>query len=143
MNARMSGIDNDRAPVTVPSEVVIDRDRWARGPARDGVNHLYDFDTNCYCALGFLLRAAGVPDAEMDGRSHPDDCRLAEWPDALIGLLAKPIASDGMTQTWTHEVMLCNDQTPPAEVAAAAEIVRERELRELFAAQGITLTFIN
>lgn len=98
-------------------ELVIDRARWGQGK-------LKRFDNGKMCCLGFLSLACGVPEARILNKAFP-------------------------CSTWAEEYGVNKEFVDRAEPAAGINdsttksyTQKEFELIDLFADNGITLSFI-
>lgn len=108
------------------TEFVVDRETWAR----NGCTYLLDSKGN-RCCLGFYGSALGIEDSKLLDRGVPWETETKkEWPD------------------WTM-IHRCNNQPTVNKIIHfndypdLDQVERETKITELFATQGVKVTFIN
>ncbi len=115
------------------SGFTIPRRRWLRG-GRGNDSSLYDPKTRKMCCLGIYLRACGFSVADVKDRSMPGDVeatgkRVPSW------MVIRRANNFIRTSPSNMKLAVANDNE------GLSERKRERKIRELFANQGIKVTF--
>lgn len=108
-------------------KITIDRKRW-------GKTYLYNPRTDCYCAVGFLCKALGVPDQDMAYRASPEG--LCEVPPDLFatGIVVTGEYCPVVSTNRFRKIATANDR--------AAEVRREQGVRDAFAEVGVEVEFV-
>lgn len=103
------------------------RKLWARGDLQ--TNILLRTESGKQCCLGFFARACGYKAREITGQANLFD--LVERPDRGT----KIYQQFGIDEDTHEDIVFCNDDV------FIEEPEREKRLKELFASQGIEVTF--
>lgn len=116
----------------------IDRNRWFRGELPEGSRLRRERD-GMQCCLGFYSLACGFSEQEITGVAWPSSLAssMSGFPEQMQWLLeVRPNLRT--VQTMIGDL---NDQCSNAPFLKDPE--REVKIAEIFAARGITVTFIN
>lgn len=122
-------------------KLVIDRSKWLRGKPGDGV--LLRPEDGRMCCLGFLGRACGLTEGEINSQGCPQDTESALWPAWLVAigeLEEDDNEEEGRefadTATALH-LMTINDSDKVSDDA------RERAIAEELAQHGVEVEFVD
>ena len=128
-------------------EFTVDRSLWARGKKFDqyGDSRLLN-EFGCMCCLGFLAKACGYEDEQLDGTADPEELFKQEhedlWPDGLL----RESSDDDLEfrsgyDRWNTDA--CHDIINTNDDETIGDELREEMLTILFARLGIKIVFVN
>lgn len=107
-------------------DLVIDRERWIRGYSTMPL--LLRKDDGKMCCLGFLAKACGADDLQIQGITSPQHTKFIEWPTEIL--------IDGSNSLLTQFLMAINDDV------SLLENDRESKIVDLMTKIGVTVTFV-
>lgn len=118
-------------------KLTIERKRWARANSGKGPSLLLNSYGNM-CCLGFLAKACGHTDSEIDGISGPRGLFLQNgntmFPEAIKSK-AELGLSDG-TREWSCDLIFINDDP------TISEKTREDRITGLMLEAGVEVEFV-
>jgi len=118
----------------------VERAKWARG-GKNGPSALLN-EKECYCCLGFLAKACGASDREIDEVMEPTDVPKLDWPDGLVKVDYN-IDSDGEKHPNYDNSKMCTDIILINDSQQISDTEREKKLTEKFKELDVEVEFID
>lgn len=117
-----------------PKDVVVSRKKWLRG---EGEGFLFRSDDKKMCCLGFMCKAAGATEQDMENLSVPSELYERKQIEAGFCLKDSTNLDFSCNDDWIFEAVNYNDRSD------ITRDEREKHLKRVFNQQGISVKFVD